>query len=246
MKKRLIAVACLLACTTLPALAKAPDLSPGARTVALAAKPKPAANGGAAAPKAAVPASAQLRQEWKMGDLKLTHEAIDDASYPPDVRQSGIEAVDWFLGQQETLLTDVDSKPENVAKARQARPNLEAQFRQKMAAIYGNPQFKAELDRRLAALDKEMDDMADGAQKLFAKLDASGITPKQKADLKPLITAAAKQMKTVKDKADTGSTKDTKVREEAVQKFRQAKAAIKQQLTPEQKEKLKKKQVEDN
>ena len=181
-----------------------------------------------------------------MGDLKLTHEAIDDASYPPDIRQSAISAVDWFLGQQESLLADVDAKPENAVKARQTRPTIEAQFRQKMAVIYTNPQFKAELDRRLAALDKEMDDMAEGANKLFAKLDASGITPQQKADLKPLIAKASKQMKAVKDKADTGSTKDAKVREEAVQNLCQTKAAIKQKLTAAQKEKMKKKQVEDN
>ena len=229
MTKGIVIAVCLLACITLPALAAKP--------------PKPAAKPDAAP---AAPASVQLRQEWKMGDLKLTHEAVEDATYPPDIRKSAIDAVDWFLSQQESLLADVDSKPGNIAKARQARPNIEAQFQQKMAVIYGNPQFKAELDRRMAALDKEMDDMADGAQKLFAKLDASGISAKQKADLKPLITSASKQLKTVKDKADTGSTKDIKVREEAVQKFRQAKAAIKQQLTPEQKEKLRKKQVEDN
>ncbi|MGA2498668.1 MAG: hypothetical protein ABSH20_13060 [Tepidisphaeraceae bacterium] len=243
MKKGIVTAVCLVACMTLPALAKRPDLSNAAQPAALAAKPAPA---GAAAKAPAAATSAQLRQEWKMGDLKLTHEAIDDATYPPDIRQSAIDAVDWFLGQQESLLADVDSKPENAAKARQARLNLDAQFQQKMAVIYKNPQFKAELDRRLAALDKEMDDMAAGAQKLFAKLDASGITARQKADLKPLIASAAKQLKTVKDSSDTGSTKDAKVREDAVQKFRQAKAAIKQKLTADQKEKLKKKEVEDN
>jgi hypothetical protein len=235
MKKGIVTAVCLMLCMSPLALA-------AAKPAKAAAKPNNPAT--AKAPPAVT--SAQLRQEWKMGDLKLTHEAIDDASYPPDIRQSAIDAVDWFLAQQESLLADVDSKPENAAKARQARPNLQATFQQKMAVIYTNPQFKAELDRRMAALDKEMDDMADGANKLFAKLDASGITPQQKAELKPLIASASKQLKTVKDKADTGSTKDAKVREEAVQKFRQAKAAIKQKLTAEQKEKLKKKQVEDN
>jgi hypothetical protein len=185
---------------------------------------------------------AALRGEWKIPDLKLTREAIDDSSFPPDIRQSAIEAVDWFLSEQEKLITDAGKQTDGVAKARQARAPLQKQFEQKMAVITSNPAYKAELEKRLAALEKEMDDLAAGASKLFADLDAAGLTPQQKARLQPTVDQAGQKLKTAK--ATAGTLKDEAVREDAVDRLQEARQAVKQQLTPEQRAKMRARQVD--
>jgi hypothetical protein len=189
-------------------------------------------------------ASAKLRKEWKVADLKLTKEAVDDCSYPPDIRRSAIDAIDMFLSKQESLLKDADAKADGEAAARKSRTTLEAEFNKKMKVIYDNPAFKSELEKRIAALDDEMDDLSAGANKLFADLDAAGVTPQQKAKIKPLVDQAAQQLKTAKSQTGAKSAKDDAVRDDAVAKLQQARQAVKQQLTDEQKDKLKKKQVE--
>jgi hypothetical protein len=206
-------------------------------------KPQTAAQKKAAAEKDKPPAKkvspAQLRAEWKVGDLKLTREAVEDAKYPANIKSSAIKACDWFLQKQEGLIDQVAENPAEEAKVRKNRATLEAQFNQKMAMINDDPQLRAELVRRLKALDREMDELADSAESVFARLDAAGVSPQQKKEIEPVVREANAKLKAVKAKA--GSTKAAAVREEAVEKYRAARKQIHAKLTKEQREKADKK-----
>jgi hypothetical protein len=223
--------------TSLGAAAKKPA---AAKPVAKAAA-KPAAK---AAAKDADPA-AELRAEWKLGELKLTREAVEDGNFPPDIQEAAIAAVDWFLDQQEGLISKAGNSAADETRARKAQPKLEAQFRQRMAGIYDNPELMAELGRRLKALNKEMDKLAKGADALFADMESVGLTPAQKAKLKPVVASASDDVKKTVAKSASKSTKDPKGREEVVAKYKAARKKINQELTPAQREKLAKKLAEE-
>src|SRR5688500_12998616 len=105
---------------------------------ATAAQKKAAAEKKAAAaaekekPPAKKVSPAQLRAEWRVGDLKLTREAVEDAKYPANIKSSAIKACDWFLTKQEGLIDQAVENPAEEAKVRKSRSTLEAQFQQKM------------------------------------------------------------------------------------------------------------------
>src|SRR5947208_1882997 len=73
-------------------------ISPAGAAPKTPKKPKtPAADSPAAKPGTA----AKLRAEWNMSDLKLQHEAVDDGTFPPDIKSAAIDAITWFTNQQE-------------------------------------------------------------------------------------------------------------------------------------------------
>ncbi len=183
----------------------------------------------------------QLRADWKMGDLKMTREAVDDATFAPTIKQAAIDAIEWFTDQQEQLITSVQQTPATEAKARAAQSKLQAQYKQKMAIVYDDPKLSAELASRLKALHKELDTMADSADKMFAKLDAVGLTAAQKKKLKPVVQSASDDIKKTVAKSTTGTTADHDV----VTKYAAARKKVQQELTPAQREALKKKLAED-
>ena len=175
-----------------------------------------------------------------MGDLKLTREAVDDAAFPPDIKQAALNAVEWFINQQEGLLSQVDRAPEAAGDARKQRAALEGEFNRKMSVVYSDPKLQAELVKRLQALDREMEEMARSADRILSKLDAIGVTPEQKAKIAPAVKEGNERLKRVAAKSSTGSTKDSRVREEAVTNYKEIRQKVKQTLTKEQQEKLKK------
>jgi hypothetical protein len=189
-------------------------------------------------PAKATGTSSDLRAEWNMGDLKLTKEAVDDGNFPPDIKSAAIQAVDWFTGQQESLLAGVDKDPKAEAGARKTRAQLEQQFNGKMKIITADAKFQAELTRQLKALNKEMDDMASSADKMFANLDAVGVTKDQKAKLTPAIKEANAQLKTAAGKTATKSVKDRQARDDAAKALQSAHAQLKATLTKAQRDKL--------
>ena len=189
---------------------------------------QPAANGKEAGKK--------LRSEWDLGELKLTRDAVDEAAMPADIKSAAGQAVDWFLSQQEALISDVQKNPQNEPKARQQRAKLEQSFKQRMSAVYDNPALMKELGKQLRAMKKEMEEMCVSADKIFQRLDAVGCTPEQKKKIAPVVADAQK-------KINNARTKDEK--EEAVANYKDARNKVRQNLTAEQKEKLKKKLADE-
>src|SRR5688572_8719902 len=184
-------------------------------------------------------AAKSLRTEWELADLKLTREAVDDTTFKPDVKSKAAEALETFITQQEQLVTQVELSPETEAKARKQRAKLQATFMQRMAVIYDDPRLKQELTTCVRAINREMDDMAESAGKLFSRLEQVGLTPEQKQKLKPVVEEGSKQVRQAIEKSRTKSTKDQAVREEVVDKFKESRKKVKQHLTPEQRAKLK-------
>src|SRR5687768_849310 len=143
----------------------------------------------------------ELRAEWELGDLKLTREAVDDASFKPPVKSAAVEALETFIAEQEQLIDQVEQSPESEAKARKQRAKMEAAFVQRMAVVNDNPQLKRELAMSVKAVNKEMDEMADSAGKLFSRLEQVGLTPEQKQKLKPVVEDANQKVKTAVEKS---------------------------------------------
>ena len=186
----------------------------------------------------------ELRAEWELGDLKLTREAVDDTSFKPAVKSAAVEALETFIAEQEQLINQVEQSPESEAKARKQRAKMEAAFVQRMAVVNDNPQLKRELAMSVKAVNKEMDEMADSAGKLFARLEQVGLTPEQKQKLKPVVEDANQKVKTAVEKSKSKSTKDRAAREDVVESFKESRKRVKQHLTPEQREKLKRQLAE--
>ena len=196
------------------------------------------------APKDVKPRSAkavvkELRAEWDLGDLKLEREAVDDTSFNPDVKSKAVEALETFIDQQEQLIRQVEQSPEAEQKARKQRAKMHAAFVQRMAVVYDDPQLKRELQASVKAVNKEMDEMADSAGKLFARLDQVGLTPEQEQKLRPVVEEGNRKVRAAVEKSKSKSTKDRENREEVVEKFKESRKKLKQHLTPEQREKLK-------
>jgi hypothetical protein len=137
-----------------------------------------AANGAKTETKTTAKASAQLRKDWGLEDLKVTKKAVQGATFPQDIRKSAIDAIDSYMSQQEKLLESVDTAKDNGAAAKKSRASLESEFQTKMKSIYGNPEYKAELDKRIKALKGEMDDSAAKATGMFDQLNAGKSTTK--------------------------------------------------------------------
>lgn len=215
----------------------------------LAAWAAPAHAAQARRPAAAKPAAAdsgkRLRTEWKLSELKLQREAVDDATFAPDIKKSAIAAVDLFVQQQEGLIAQAEKSPQAEAKVRQTRQQLETQFKQKMSAIYDNPKLMAELGKRMKALEKEMEELSDSADKAFARLDTLNLTPEQAARIRPVVKDANARLKQAVAKAPSKSPKDQAVREDAVKEYRTARAKVRQALTPQQRAKLAQKLAEE-
>jgi len=194
---------------------------------------------------AAADVARKLRAQWKLGDLNLTREAIEEASFAPDIKKAAIAAVDWFVARQEALLKDVEREPAREAEARASRAELEAKYRQRMAMIYDDPEMMAELSRRLKALNRELETLADSADRMFEKLEAAGLTPEQREKLKPVVRQASEEIKRTVAKSASGSPNDDQVRDEAVAKYREARKKVQQHLTPAQRARLARKMAED-
>lgn len=190
-------------------------------------------------------AAARLRAQWKMGDLRLTREAVEEAAFAPDIKKAAIAAVDWFVARQESLLKDVEASPEREAEVRKSRAALEAKYRQRMAMIYDDPALLAELSRRLKALNKELDAIAESADRMFEKLEAAELTPEQREKIKPIVRQASDEIKRTVAASARGSVKDDDVRDEVVSKYREARRKVHQHLTPAQKARLARRTAED-
>jgi hypothetical protein len=180
-----------------------------------------------------------LRAEWELADLKLTREAVDDTTFKPAVKSKAAEALETFIAQQEQLVAQVEQSPEAEAKARKQRAKMHAAFMQRMAVVYDDPKLKQELTTCVRAINREMDEMAESAGKLFSRLEQVGLTAEQKQKLKPVVEEGNKKVREAVEKSKTKSTKDQAVREEVVDKFKESRRKVKQHLTPEQRSKLK-------
>jgi hypothetical protein len=195
-------------------------------------------------PKEAKAASTQsaaksLRAEWELGDLKLIREAVDDTTFKPDVKSKAAEAIETFIAQQEQLVSQVEQAPETEAKARKQRARMHAAFMQRMAVVYDDPRLKQELTTCVRAINKEMDEMAESAGKLFSRLEQVGLTAEQKQKLRPVVEEGNKKVREAVEKSKSKSTRDQTVREQVVDKFKESRRNVKQHLTPEQRAKLK-------
>src|SRR4051794_33063600 len=186
-----------------------------------------------------------LRAEWDMGELKMMSVVIDDSTYAPDLKKSFSDAIDKFTQQQEDLLAQVEADANFEATARKKRVNQNAAFQEKMQAAYANPEFKKDMARRMKALDREIDAIAASAEKLMATIDSVGVTPEQKAKIAPVVKEANRKVKAEIDKSDTKSAKDKKSRDKIVASYKDARKKLRQELTPEQREKLTKKLAEE-
>jgi hypothetical protein len=186
-----------------------------------------------------------LRGDWDVGELRMMRVVIDDANYSPELKASCGAAIDTFAQQQEELLDQVEADGTFEATARKRRAKYYAAYMDKMQAVYSNPEFKADMARRLKALDKEIDTIAASAEKLMAALDSVGVTPEQKARIAPVVKDANRKVKAEVDKSETRSARDKRHKDKVIASYKEARKKLRQELTPEQREKLTKKLAED-
>ena len=232
MKMRmLVMVAIVVGCIGLPAQA-AKKLKPEADT-----PPKTKPSGKAAA--------ARLRAEWDTGELRMMRLVVDDAQFDPQLKASLGDTIDKFSQQQEDLLAQVEADPSTEAAVQKKRAKLNAAYMDKMQVVYKNDDLKKDIAKRMKALDKEIDAIAASAETLMAKLDAVGVTKEQKDRIAPVIRDANKKVKAEVDKSETRSPKDKKSRDKIVASYKEARKKLRQELTPEQREKLTKKLAEE-
>jgi len=111
--------------------------------------------------------------------------------------------------------------------------------------VYKNDDVKKDIAKRMKALDKEIDAIAASAETLMAKLAAVGVTKEQQDRIAPVIKDANKKVKAEVDKSETRSAKDKKNRDKVVASYKEARRKLRQELTPEQREKLTKKLAEE-
>ena len=149
------------------------------------------------------------------------------------------------MQQQEDLLAQVEADPGTEAAVQKRRAKLYAAYMDKMQAAYKDPAIKQDIARRMKALDKEIDSIYASAETLMSKLDAIGVTPEQKAKIAPVAREANKKVKAEVDKSETRSTKDKKNKDKVVASYKEIRKKLRQELTPEQREKLTKKLAEE-
>jgi uncharacterized protein YajQ (UPF0234 family) len=234
MKMRMLALVAILVGLTPFAVHAAKDrkLVPAADTPV---KKKP--NGKAAA--------ARLRADWDMGELRMMRLVVDDAQFAPELKANLGDAIDKFAQQQEDLLAQVEADPSTEAAVQKKRAKLYAAYMEKMQVVYKNDAVKQDIARRMKALDREIDAIAASAEALMAKLAAVGVTKEQQDRIAPVIKDANKKVKAEVDKSETRSAKDKKNRDKVVASYKEARKKLRQELTPEQREKLTKKLAEE-
>jgi hypothetical protein len=187
----------------------------------------------------------RLRADWDMGELRMMRLVVEDAQFDPKLKASLGDSIDKFAQQQEDLLDQVEADPTTEAAAQKKRAKLYAAYMDKMQVVYKDPAVKQDIAKRMKALDKEIDAIAASAESLMAKLDAIGVTPEQKARIAPVAKEASKKVKAEVDKSETRSTKDKKNKDKVVASYKEVRKKLRQELTPEQREKLTKKLAEE-
>jgi hypothetical protein len=200
-------------------------------------KKKPAANGKAVA--------ARLRAEWDMGELSMMKLVVEDAQVAPELKAKLGDTVERFTQQQEDLLAQVEADPSTEAAVQKKRAKLYAAYMDKMQVVQKDPAVKADIAKRMKALDKEIDSIYASAESLMSKLDAVGVSPEQKAKIAPVAKEANKKVKAEVDKSETRSTKDKKNKDKVIASYKEIRKKLRQELTPEQREKLMKKLAEE-
>jgi len=190
-------------------------------------------------------AANRLRADWDMGELRMMRLVVEDAQFDPKLKASLGDTIDKFAQQQEDLLDQVEADPTTEPAVSRKRAKLYAAYMDKMQVVYKDPALKQDIARRMKALDKEIDAIAASAETLMAKLDAIGVTPEQKARIAPVAKEANKKVKAEVDKSETRSTKDKKNKDKVVASYKEVRKKLRQELTPEQREKLTKKFAEE-
>jgi hypothetical protein len=197
------------------------------------------------APKAAKDGkavAARLRAEWDTGTTRMMQLVIDECRFSPKLKASLATSVGKLLDQQDALIEKVEQDPSFESTARSRRAKLNAEFMDQMKVVYQDKALNKEFGRRMAAMEREIDDVAAGTERLLANLDAIGVSKEQRAAIKPLADEASTNVKNeVRKKSRTGSVKDPEARDAAVKTYKTTRQKIRQQLTPEQQEKLKEK-----
>jgi len=210
-----------------------------------ARKLKPQADSPARTRPSGKAAAARLRADWDMGELSMMKLVVEDAQFDPKLKASLGDTITKFTQQQEDLLAQVEADPSTEAAVQKKRAKLYSAYMDKMQVVYRSPELKKDIANRMKALDKEIDAIAASAETLMAKLDAVGVTPEQKSRIAPVIKDANKKVKAEVDKSETRSAKDKKNRDKVVASYKEARKKLRQELTPEQREKLNKKLAEE-
>jgi uncharacterized protein YajQ (UPF0234 family) len=190
-------------------------------------------------------AANRLRADWDIGELRMMRLVVDDAQFAPELKANLGNAIDKFAQQQEDLLDQVEADPTTEAAVQKRRAKLHAAYIEKMQVVYKNDDVKKDIAKRMKALDKEIDAIAASAETLMAKLAAVGVTKEQQDRIAPVIKDANKKVKAEVDKSETRSAKDKKNRDKVVASYKEARKKLRQELTPEQREKLTKKLAEE-
>jgi hypothetical protein len=190
-------------------------------------------------------AAGRLRAEWDMGELRMMRLVVDDAQVSPELKVKLGDSVDKFAQQQEDMLAQVEADPSTEAAVVKKRAKLFAAYMDKMQAVYKDPAVKQDIANRMKALDKEIDAIAASAETLMAKLAAVGVTKEQQDRIAPVMKDANRKVKAEVDKSETRSAKDKKNRDKIVASYKEARKRLRQELTPEQREKLTKKLAEE-
>jgi hypothetical protein len=233
---QLLALCSLLALST-AAQRKPRTNDPKADAPATARKPDQKQSGAAVA--------ARLRADWDLGQLRMMRLVIDEGSFDANLKQSLGEAIDGFAQKQEDLLAEVAASPDKEASIQSQRAKLQAAFAQKMKVVNDSDAMRKEMTTRLKAMDKEIDVIAKSADGIFAHLDAVGVTKQQKDKLRPAVKDASDKVRGTVDKSETRSTKDKKSREQVVAHWQVVHRKLRDNLTPEQREKLVKKLADE-
>lgn len=202
-----------------------------------AGKPDPKQSGSAVA--------ARLRADWDLSQLNMMKMVLEEGSFDAKLKQSLSDAIDTFAKKQEDLLKQVAAAPDKEASIQSQRGKLQAAFNQKMKVVNDSDAMRKEMTTRLKAMDKEIDVIAKSADDIFTRLDAVGVTKQQKDNLRPAVKAASDKVRSTVDKSETRSTKDKKSREQVVAHWQEVHRKLRDNLTPEQREKLVKKLAEE-
>lgn len=185
--------------------------------------------------------AARLREEWDVGTTRMFRLAVDDSKFSPELKQTLGDAADRFADEQEALLVQVEKDPSFAPTARSRRAEAEVEFTKVVNAAYKDPAVQKEMARRMKAMEREIEQVASGADALLASLDEVGATKAQKEKLRPILKEAGAQVKGEVDKSDTKSPKDRKAKARVVKAYKNARKALSETLTEEQKEKWTKK-----
>lgn len=189
--------------------------------------------------------AAKLREEWDLGHTRMMKLVIKEAKFSPTIKRTCGAAAQKFIDDQETLLGKVEKDAAYEPDARIERAKQFAEFNRAMGKVYKDDAMKKEFQRRMRAMEKELDDVAAGSDALLAKIEASGATAAQKEKIKPLLDEAKLNVNSEVTKTNSSSVKDPKAKEQAVKKYEETRAKIQEQLTEEQKEKLNKKLADE-